>query len=114
MNIVLSRGITYRSLLPASMNGNRLEPSTRSPEERIECRLEGSSVAKFRVFSLPSAAGYMKLSIMMPFFDMKSIVCSRPKSLDLRNPRFWSADSRLYMIVKVFIISGLAVAIEQI
>ena len=35
---VRKRGTTYRSLLPASINEKRLEPSTRSPQVKIASR----------------------------------------------------------------------------
>ena len=66
MKAVRRRGMTYRSLLPASMKGKRLEPSTRSPEVRMEWRYSSFVMTKFSVFSLPSAAGYMKLTMPMP------------------------------------------------
>ena len=64
---VQKRGITYKSLLPASMKGNRLEPSTRSPHVSIASRYAASLMTKFKVFNRPSAAGYMKFTIVIPF-----------------------------------------------
>ena len=50
--------------------GKRLEPSTRSPSVRIVSAYARLLTVKFRVFTLPSSAGYMKSTIRMPFSVM--------------------------------------------
>lgn len=67
---VLNLGSTYRSLELASMKLNRLEPSTRSPHDRIVRRYSLLLMTKFRVFNLPSPPGYMKLTMRMLFSSM--------------------------------------------
>ena len=88
---VRNRGITYRSLLPASMNGNRLEPSTRSPQVRIASRYAWLLITKFNVFSRPSPAGYIKLTIRMPFCWMYRFMSSLVNSAQgfSRNATNW-------------------------
>ena len=69
-NAVRKRGMTYRSLLPASIKVKRLEPSTRSPQVRIVSKYSSLLITKFNVFNLPSPAGYMKLTIRISWAEM--------------------------------------------
>ena len=64
---VRKRGTTYKSLLPASINEKRLEPSTRSPQVRMVSKYSRLLMTKFKVFKRPSPAGYMKLTMVISF-----------------------------------------------
>ena len=63
------------------MKGKRLDPSTRSPHVRIASRYAALLITKLRVFSLPSPAGYMKLTILTPFSVMYLMMSAFVNSL---------------------------------
>ncbi len=54
-------------------DGNRLEPSTRSPSVSTVSAYSRLLTVKLRVLTLPSSAGYMKSIIRMPFSVMNLI-----------------------------------------
>src|SRR5574344_2417643 len=73
---VQKRVKTYKSLLLASMNENRLDPSTLSPQVRIVSKYALLVTTKFNVFNRPSPPGYIKLIMRIPFSCMKRIISS--------------------------------------
>jgi len=70
---VLYRGITYKSLEPASTNGSKLDPSTRSPAVNILSKCSRLPMIKFKVLSLPSEPMYLKFIISISLSSINLI-----------------------------------------
>ena len=77
---VLYRGTIYRSLEAASIQGNRLEPSTRSPADSRRSSSASPVTAKLRDLSLPSPPTCRKFSISMLLIMMNLMMSCLVKS----------------------------------